>query len=129
MAEAKLLRLARDLEWQGCELEHYGKKHALEGFPGVGATWEEFLRKQRGVLVTVDKITRELKSAVRYNPARLMGVEYPLDAALETVANLLSAVEDIRHTAVFGVHDLPHKVRDFTRMVETYCGKASPVSG
>ncbi len=129
MKESRILQMAQDLEWLGCELEHYGKKHAQEGFPGVGATWEEFLEKQRGVLVTVDKITRQLKSAVRYDPARLMGIEYPLDRALESVANLLSAVEGIRHAAVFTVHELPHKVRDFTRMVETYSGKASPVSG
>jgi len=33
MSEPLLMRLARDLEWLGCELEYQGKKHAEEGFP------------------------------------------------------------------------------------------------
>ena len=75
MPARQLLRLAQDLEWLGCELEYYGHKHALEGFPESGPTWETFREKQRGVLTTADKIDRELKSAVRFNPTALMGVE------------------------------------------------------
>ena len=33
---------------------------------------------------------------------------------------MLSAVEDIKQTAEFAVHDLPNKVRALTKMVETY---------
>lgn len=120
MTGSTLMRLAQDLEWLGCELEHYGKKHADAGFPESGPDWESFLEKQRGVLVTADKLARELKTAVTFNPEMLVGVEYPLDAALDAVTALLGALEDIKHSAVFSVHDLPPKVRAFTRLVETY---------
>jgi hypothetical protein len=120
MPAHQLLRLAQDLEWLGCELEYYGHKHALEGFPESGPNWETFREKQRGVLTTADKLDRELKSAVRFNPTALIGVEYPLEAALESVTNLLAAVEDIKEAAVFAVQKLPDKVRNFTLLVETY---------
>ena len=115
-----LLQLAQDLEWLGCELEYHGHRHADEGFPQAGPTWEAFCEKQRGVLVTTDKIERELKTAVRYNPARLVGVEYPLEAALDSIAELIGAVEEIKQCTVYSVHELPARVRTFTRMVEGY---------
>jgi hypothetical protein len=120
MSEPLLMRLARDLEWLGCELEHQGKKHALEGFPQVGATWEIFVRMQKGVIATIDKLERELKSSIKYNPAALVGVDYPLAEALDAIGLQLGALEDIRATAQFTVHELPAKVRGFTRMVETF---------
>ena len=64
MAEPTILQLAQDLEWLGCEEEHYGHKHAMEGFPEAGPSWDTFREKQRGVLITADKIERELKNAV-----------------------------------------------------------------
>lgn len=128
MAASTLLRLAQDLEWLGCELEHYGKKHADSGFPESGPNWESFLEKQRGVLVTADKLARELKSAVTFNPATLVGVEYPIDAALDAVTSLIGALEEIKHSAMFSVHDLPPKVRAFTRLVETYLATAGEPS-
>jgi hypothetical protein len=120
MAVPTLLRLAQDLEWLGCELEHYGKKHAHEGFPESGPTWIEFLMKQKGVIATADKIERELKGAIHFNPASLVGVEFPLEAAFDSIVTLLGAVEDIKASAVLAVHLLPAKVRSFTKMVETY---------
>jgi hypothetical protein len=120
MPVASLLQLAQDLEWLGCELEHYGHLHAQEGFPQSGANWEAFLEKQRGVLITAEKIERELKTAISFNPTALVGMEFPLEAALEAIGVLLTAVEDIRQAAVFAVHELPGKVRTFTRMAETY---------
>jgi len=120
MAVPRLLQLAQDLEWLGCELEHYGHLHAKEGFPEAGPTWHAFLEKQRGVLVTADKLERELKHAVTFNPTALLGVDYPLEAALEAIATLLDAVEDIKRSALFVVHELPGKVRAFTRMVDSY---------
>ena len=120
MSEPLLMRLARDLEWLGCELEHQGKKHAHEGFPEVGPTWEGFIRMQRGVVATIDKLEREFKGSVKYNPAALVGVDYPLDAALDAIGVQLAALEDIRNSAAYSVHELPAKVRGFTRMVETY---------
>jgi hypothetical protein len=120
MPELPLLQLARDLEWLGCELEYYGHIHAEAGFPELGPTWEVFREKQRGVLVTTDKIERELKTAVRYNPTSLVGIEYPLEETLDSITALLGAVEEIKQYAVFVVPALPAKVRTFTKMIEEY---------
>jgi hypothetical protein len=120
MAEVKLLQLAQDLEWLGCELEYFGHKHALEGFPGAGPTWDLFREKQRGVLTTTDKIERELKNFVRFNPTRLVGVEYPITETLDSITNLLGTVETIKQAAALAVHELPPLVRNFTKMVERY---------
>jgi len=116
----KLLQLAQDLEWLGCELEHYGHLHAQEGFPESGPNWQAFLEKRDGVLKTAEKIERELKTAISFNPTALVGVEFPLDAALDAIGVQLSALEEIRHDAEYAVHELPTKVRTFTRMVQTY---------
>lgn len=116
----KLLQLAQDLEWLGCELEHYGHLHAVEGFPESGPNWQAFLEKRDGVVKTAEKIERELKTAISFNPTALVGVEFPLDAALDAIGVQLSALEEIRHDAEYAVHELPTKVRTFTRMVQTY---------
>jgi hypothetical protein len=89
MPEPRLLQLAQDLEWLGCELEYVGHKHALEGFPESGQTWDQFREKQRGVLATADKVERELKNFVRFNPTRLVGVEYPIAQSLDSITGLL----------------------------------------
>ena len=120
MAEPPLLQLAQDLEWLGCELEHYGHEHAMAGFPESGPSWDEFCEKQRGVLVTADKIERELKGLVRYDPSRLVGVAFPLDEALDSVTALLEAVEEIKHCSVFAVQVIPSQVRAFTKMIEQF---------
>ncbi len=120
MPEPPLLQLAQELEWLGCELEHYGQLHAEQGFPQSGPAWEAFCEKQRGVLVTTDKIEREVKSGVRYNPARLVGVEYPLEDTFNSIANLIGAVEEIKQCTVFAVDALPAQVRAFTKLVEGY---------
>ena len=116
----RLLQLAQDLEWLGCELEHYGHLHAVEGFPESGPNWQASLEKRDGVLKTAEKIERELKTAISFNPTALVGVEFPLDAALDAIGVQLSALEEIRHDAEYAVHELPTKVRTFTRMVQTY---------
>ncbi len=125
MEEPKLLQLARELEWLGVELEYVGQRHAQLGFPNSGEAWVVFLEKQRGVLTTANKIERELKEAVRFNPTALVGVEFPLQEALDSLTELLAAVEDIKETAVTAVHDLPTKVRAFTRMVGSYLNTVS----
>ena len=117
MPPPKLLRLAQDLEWLGCELEYLGQKHASLGFPNSGEAWTVFVEKQRGVLPTADKIERELKAAVRFNPSSLVGVEFPLQEVLDSLSNLVAAIEDIKETSVKAVQFLPGKVRKFTRMV------------
>jgi hypothetical protein len=115
-----LLQLAQDLEWLGCELEHYGHQHAMQGYPESGPIWEAFCLKQRGVVVTADKVLRELKNAVRYNPSELVGVDYPVDEALDAVAALMQEIEEIKHCSVFEVQTIPSKVREFTRLVGRY---------
>ena len=128
MASEALLKLAQDLEWLGCDLEHCGHQHAVEGFPGAGPTWEAFVKKQRGVISTAEKIERELKGAVRYNPTSLVGVEYPLGATLDSIATLLGALEEIKQDAVHAVHDLPPKVREFSQMVQGQFGAPEGIS-
>jgi hypothetical protein len=120
MVEPALLKLAQDLEWLGCELEYLGHKHAMEGFPGSGPAWDLFREKQRGVLATADKIERELKSFVRFNPTRLVGVEYPITETLDSITELLGTTETIKQAAGFAVHELPPLVRSFSKMVDGY---------
>lgn len=129
MEEPKILQLARELEWLGVELEYVGQKHAHLGFPNSGEAWATFLEKQRGVLTTADKIERELKAAVRFNPNTLVGVEFPLQEALENLTELIAAVEDIKETAVDAVQNLPTKVRAFTRLVSGYLETVSEPNG
>lgn len=121
MGDYQLAQLARDLEWLGCELEYTGHQHAMQGFPQAGLAWQDFLRKQQGVLRTADKIERELKNAVRFNPQGLVdGVEFPIGTTLDSITDLLAAVEKIKWSAVFAVDALPAKVRTFTRKIESY---------
>ena len=120
MPQTLLLNLARDLEWLGCELEYQGKKHALEGFPEAGTSWEEFIRKRQGVLATIEKLERELKSSIKYNPTTLVGVAYPLGERLDAIGILIEALADIRNCTVSAVQDLPSKVRGFTQLVTMY---------
>ena len=128
MAAPNLHHLAHDLEWLGCELEYLGHKHALEGFPERGPTWETFKEKQDGVMRTADKIEHELKDSVRYNPARLVGIAFPLEQTLNSVTDLLVAVEEIKHAAEFSVNELPGMVRNFTRLADAYLGAIGTVS-
>ncbi|MGE5326457.1 MAG: hypothetical protein ACM3NO_05420 [Deltaproteobacteria bacterium] len=128
VAEPRILQLAYELEWLGCELEYYGQKHALQGFPNQGEMYAVFLDKQRGVLSTAEKIQRELKDAIRFNPQSLVGVEFPLQESIESVGELMAAVEDIKLTAINAVQHLPNKVRAFTRMVNGYLETRSSVN-
>jgi len=120
MAEPRLLQLAEELEWLGCELEYLGHKHALEGFPESGPAWDLFREKQRGVLATTDKVERELKNFVRFNPTRLVGVQYPISESLNSITDLLARAETIKQAAACAVSELPPLVRGFTKMVEGY---------
>ena len=128
MSQHKLLQLAQDLEWCGCEQEYYGHKHAMEGYPQSGPAWDSFLEKQRGVLTTSNKIERELKNVVRFDPGALVGVAYPLEEALAAVGALLTAVETIKQAAEFAVDQLPTLVRNFTRFVKGYLAASDTTS-
>jgi hypothetical protein len=129
MADPRLHKLAQDLEWLGCELEFLGHKHALEGFPESGPIWDSFRAKQRGVLATADKIERELKNFVRFNPTRLVGVEYPIAQSLDSITDLLRKVVTIRQAASLAVNELPPLVRRFTKMVDGYLQAVSNSQG
>jgi hypothetical protein len=129
MAEPRLLQLAEELEWLGCELEYLGHKHALEGFPESGPAWDLFREKQRGVLATTDKVERELKNFVRFNPTRLVGVEYPISESLNSITDLLARAENIKQAAAVAVHELPPLVRGFTKMVEGYLEAVGDTKG
>ena len=129
MPEPLLLQLARELEWLGCELEYYGHLHAIRGFPESGPSWEAFREKRRGVLLTADKIERELKNEVRYDPTSLVGVAYPIDETLDSIAALLGAVEAIKQCCVFAVQVMPARVRAFTTLVAGYLHATGRMSG
>jgi len=130
MLTGTLLKLAQELEWVGVELEFYGKQHALAGFPEGGPTWDTFLEKQRGVFATADKIERELKGLVRFNPTTLMkGIDFPLAATFESIGELLSAVEEIKQSSQSAVHELPSRVRDFTKRVNNYLATGNSLAG
>lgn len=121
MATHRLLQLAQDLEWLGCEEEYYEKQSA-------GPALDAFMEKQREVLSTANKIERELVGAVRFNPAPLMGIEYPIEATLDSLTDMVATLEDIKQSAVDAVHELPLKVRRFNLMVQTYLGAAAPLT-
>ena len=129
MPEPLLLQLAQDLEWLGCELEHYGHQHAMLGFPEAGPSWDTFCEKRRGVQMIADKIEHELKNAVRYNPSGLMGVEFPLDETLGLIAALLEEVEEIKGCSVFAVQLIPSRVRAFAKMIEGYLQATGKMPG
>ena len=78
-----MLQLAQDLEWLGCELEHYGHQHAVLGRPESGPVWDTFCEKRRGVLVTADKIERELKFKAEFS------LEKSLPQMIEQIENVL----------------------------------------
>ncbi len=121
MKDERLLQLAQQLEWLGCEAGFYARKNS-----GVAA--ETFLERQGELLATADKIERELKGAVRFNLTSLVGVDFPLEWALDSITDLLAGVEDIRQSALGAAQELPPKVRHFTRLVETYISNSVPMA-
>src|SRR5208283_2247470 len=120
VVEPPLVQLAQDFEWLGCELEFYGQQHARAGFPEAGSSWDTFCEKRRGAVVTADKIERELKNAVRYNPSGFVGVQCPPDETPDAIAGLLGAVEEIKHCSMFAVQEIPTRVRAFTKTIGAY---------
>ncbi|HEV2176299.1 MAG TPA: hypothetical protein VGW33_03735 [Terriglobia bacterium] len=124
---SRLLQLAQDLDWLGCQLGQYGPKVADGGVPGVslaahGASLAGggVSEKQRGLLSTADKIQRELLNSVRFDPTRLVGVGAPVADTLDSVAEMLAAVEDIKEAALGSALELPPKVRTLASMVRNY---------
>ncbi len=120
MGDTELLRLAHGLEWLGSELDYCRRQYAQAGFPNEGPAWNAFLEQQRSVLLTADKIEHQLKHSVPFNPTALLNIEFPLEEALDLVADLLDSVEEIKQAAVTHVHEVPPKARSFHRMLEAY---------
>ncbi|HLW79256.1 MAG TPA: hypothetical protein VKU44_06620 [Terriglobia bacterium] len=121
MKPDRLLQLAQELEWLGCDAGFYAQKHDARSA-------ENLLERQQELLATADKIERELKGAVRFNLTSLVGVEFPLETALDSVTDLLAGVEDIRQSAIDAVEEVPPKVRQFTRRVENYVNAPVPLA-
>jgi hypothetical protein len=111
--EVKLMQLAQDLEQLGTEAFFYGQRAA-------GPSLNSFLEKQREIMTTADKIGRELATEIRFNPARLIGIEYPLEEEIDSITNLLAGLEDIKESAVNSVEDLPAKTRIFAKLLENH---------
>jgi len=121
MSDETLVQLAQDLEWLGCEAGFYSKKTSEAGV-------EVFLERQREVLATVDKIERELKGAVRFNITSLVGVEYSMEWAFDSITNLLGVLHTVKQAALEGAAELPSKVRQFSRMVNNYLEASLPMT-
>jgi hypothetical protein len=111
MAEVRLMQLVQDLEQLGTEVSFFGCKPAGRGLTG-------FREKQLEVVRTADKIGRELAGEIRFNPARLIGIEYPLAQEIESITDLLAGLEDIKWCATSSVQELPAKTRKFARLLE-----------
>ena len=121
MKDERLLQLAQQLEWLGCEAAFYAQKRDE-------MSAEAFLEKQRELLATADKIERELKTTVRFNLTSLVGVEYPLEWTLDSITDMLAGVADIRQCALGAIDELPPKVRQFTHLVEAYVSAGVPIA-
>jgi hypothetical protein len=121
MTDETLVKLAQDLLWLGCEASFYSKRTT-----DAGAA--KFMERQRQLMVTAEKIERELKSAVRFNLSSLVGVDYPMEWAFDSISDLLSALQNIKQSAVDGTRDLPSRVRQFSHMVENYVEGSLPLS-
>ncbi|MGH9407522.1 MAG: hypothetical protein ACRD3D_17010 [Terriglobia bacterium] len=108
MAQYRLLQLAQELERLGSEERFYYQQAASNAL-------QEFLVKQQELLITAEKLQHELAGEIRYNPARLMGIEYPFDEELEAISGLMAGVEEIKRSAVHSVDELPVKTEMLAR--------------
>lgn len=119
----RLLQLAQELDWQAMDLRRTGE--GLIDGPGADQAVE---MRQRSVLATADKIQRELLSTVRFDPLRLVGVGGPIDETLDSLAELLVALDKIRQDAAGGTSTLPSTVRSFQGLLKGFCNDGVPVA-
>lgn len=108
MPQDRLLHLAMELERLSSEECFYYQQPRAAGL-------QQFLNKQQELLVIADKLQRQLADEVRYNPARLMDMEYPFDEELEKISGLMAGVEEIKQSAVESVDELPAKTELLSR--------------
>lgn len=113
MGRDRMQHLAQELERLGAEECFYHQRAA-------GPALQLFLNKQQELLVTADKLLRELAGEVRYNPARLMDIEYPLDEEIETISGLMAGIEEIKQSAVDSVDELPARTGALAKTLAGY---------
>jgi hypothetical protein len=118
----RLLQLAQELDWQVMDLNHTGER--LDS----GARDEAVETRQKTVLVTADKIQRELLASVRFDPLRLVGVGGPISDTLDSLAELLLALDKIRQETNGGVGSLPSTVRSFQGLLKGFCNDGTPMA-
>jgi hypothetical protein len=121
MTDQMLTKLAQELQWLGCEASFYSSQNT-----DAGAA--KFMERQRQIMVTAEKIERELKGAVRFNLSSLVGVEFPMEWAFDSISDLLTTLQTIKQSTADRAKELPSKVRQFSRMVEDYVGASLPLS-
>jgi hypothetical protein len=131
----RLLKLGQQLEWQVLQLRGAGPEAPAGAAPqdGLGSAMDDpvaetLLERQRAVIATADKIQRELLSTVRFDPLRLVGVGGPLVGTLDTVADLIVAIDEIRCDATNNIAGLPSTVRSFQGLLRGYCEEGRPVA-
>jgi len=118
----RLLQLAQELDWQVMDLNRACER------PVSGGKKEVVETRQQSVLATADKIQRELLASVRFDPLRLVGVGGPIGDTLDSLAELLLALDKIRHEASGGGGSLPSTVRSFQGLLKGYCSDGTPVA-
>lgn len=118
-----LLQLAQELDWQALELRRSGLEMEVHG--GCEETTQENTRR---VIATADKIQRELLASVRFDPLRLVGVGGPIAATLDSVSELLVAIDAVRQNAITRASDLPSSVRSLQGLLQGFCNDGTPVA-
>lgn len=118
----RLLQLAQELDWQVMDLSHAGERSA------AGLSEEAVETRQRHVLATTDKIQRELLATVRFDPLRLVGVGGPISDTLDSLAELLVALDKVRQETTGSAGSLPSTVRSFQGLLKGFCNDGAPMA-
>jgi hypothetical protein len=118
-----LLQLGQELDWQALEL----RRSDLE-MEGAAGDQEPIRDSQRRVIATADKIQRELLASVRFDPLRLVGVGGPIGATLDSVSELLVAIDAVRQNALTRANELPSSVRSLQGLLQGFCNDGAPVA-
>lgn len=113
MAQQRLAQLAQELQVLGTEECYYNQQP-------VGPALNDFLEKQRQVLITAGKLERQLTEEIRFNPSSLMNIEYPLEDEFDSIGSLLAGLEEIKNAAVHSIGELPGKMQIFVRLLQSH---------
>ncbi len=121
-----LLQLVQDLEWLGREISRpMVQRRVTESGPAAFSR-DFFLERQRSIIATANKIERELLLTVRFDPTRLVGIGCPVEETLDSVVELIAALEEIKQDAVAAPDKLPAHIHLFNRRVEEYLDGSLP---